>query len=568
LKKEQSKLLAGRYLLEERIGKGANAVVIRAMDTLLKIPVAIKVLRDLSAQHQRLNEELKINLRSEAIAALRLSHPQIVRIHNYERAEGREFLVMEYVEGENAKQRQERFPRRSLPVKEVLQIGLRCLEALIYAHSLKIIHYDIKPSNILISDSFEIKLCDFGLAQLSTTPWIDGVTAGTLGFMSPERMQGKRGGACSDLFSLAATLYALAMGRSPYGKKPEVIYQALSAGHPPAQGELPSSVYEFLLHSLALRPEDRFQSSQEMYDTLSRAAREGSSLSWAPWIQAPSSISSSNDISQEETLSPEESLNLGQEELLSSSGWSWLEKSQSSGRLSPRLRSASGSLFSQAPALSAQRSPKKRASSEGMQLIPQMEFQSIYSQQNVQIEAFWMDIQLVSNREYSDFLKATESLSPMDWKGQEPPSGLEDHPVVEISQEEARAYARWVGKRLPSSLEWEAACRGASGRRFPWGDEWEPERCHCRESGARSSSPIGSYPQGASQEGCLDLLGNVWEWSERVTEDRPQDEEQVWVFGGSYRHPCKDRRGVARNAVSSNNAYCYLGFRCAMNYSH
>ncbi len=586
---QSNDLIAGRYRLENRIGRGANAVVIRAMDTLLQIPVALKVLRQLSLKHKGLSEELKVNLRSEAIASMRLSHPHIIRVHTYEADRGQEFLVMEYVDGENARQRQRRFPQQRLPVREVAQLGLKCLKALSYAHGLGVIHHDIKPSNILISNSAEIKLCDFGLARHSTSPWVKGVVAGTPGFISPERMQGESGDMRSDLYSLSATLYNLGNGHSPYGKKPQEVQRALLSGRPPEQGAFPDVLYAVLLRGLSLRPTERFQSAEEMRKAL-HDAYESFQRESKPSQEALSQLSIPPPRSNH-TEESEESLNISVSDLVGSSSWSWLEKRAEEESLScsskeplqlsskeplqsppspaPRQYALSdGRLNTPSPPHYPRPAPNRGWTSEEMRLIPPMRFYSLYNRRSIRTQAFFLSAQLVSNREYSDFIKATEGSPPSYWLGREPPPGFEKHPVVEINLEEARAYARWTGGRLPNSEEWEAACRGLEGRRFPWGNTWDSARCHCRESGARGIAPIGSYPQGASQEGCLDLLGNVWEWSELVPEDLPSAEGQVWSFGGSYRHDCKDSRGVVRKPVLEKKAYGYLGFRCAMSLPH
>jgi formylglycine-generating enzyme required for sulfatase activity len=168
----------------------------------------------------------------------------------------------------------------------------------------------------------------------------------------------------------------------------------------------------------------------------------------------------------------------------------------------------------------------------------------------------------VTNAEYKAFIKETGELPPAHWLGNEPPADALDAPVVGVSIGDARRYAAWCGMRLPTTAEWEAAVRLPDGRQFPWGNEWKSEYCHCKENGASEPGPVGQYPLGASHFGCLDLLGNVWEWTEHHEGMKPPETGYYWVMGGSFRHPCEKNGKIARTDVSENGAYPYLGFRC------
>ena len=155
----------------------------------------------------------------------------------------------------------------------------------------------------------------------------------------------------------------------------------------------------------------------------------------------------------------------------------------------------------------------------------------------VSLEGYWMGRTEVTNAHYLRFMQATGHPAPGRWEEGRIPEGLEQFPVVYIYAEDAVAYCEWAGGRLPSELEWEKAARGTEGRIFPWGEEWDNTRCRnfelisgvSYETTAESLeafdawtdahnlrqeglAPVGSYPQGASPYGCLDMAGNVWEW--------------------------------------------------------
>jgi len=135
----------------------------------------------------------------------------------------------------------------------------------------------------------------------------------------------------------------------------------------------------------------------------------------------------------------------------------------------------------------------------------------------------------LTNAQYAAFVEATDHRQPGQWKDRKPPSGQEDHPVVYVSWHDAVAYCRWLAEvtgrpyRLHSEAEWEKGARGTDGRLWPWGDQWDVERCNSEESGKGGTTPVGAYPQGASPYGLLDMAGNVWEWTRSVVKSYPYD---------------------------------------------
>jgi formylglycine-generating enzyme required for sulfatase activity len=135
----------------------------------------------------------------------------------------------------------------------------------------------------------------------------------------------------------------------------------------------------------------------------------------------------------------------------------------------------------------------------------------------VYLDAYYIDRHPVTNAEYKKFVEATGYRAPEHWKNGQIPKGKENHPVNYVSWDDANAYAKWVGKRLPTEAEWEKAARGTDKRKYPWGDEYDYNKCNNADGavifwGDRTSR-VGKYsPHGDSPYGLWDMAGNVEEW--------------------------------------------------------
>jgi serine/threonine protein kinase len=210
------------YKIEQCIGQGGMGVVYRATDTRLGRVVAIKVIAAASAG----DRDRRDRFLREARAASALNHPNIVTIHEVDHANGIDFLVMELVAGRPLN---EIIPESGLPLERAIGLAEQIADALVIAHAAGIVHRDVKPANIVISDSGQAKMLDFGLAKLlaprdpaadtmTAAPMTElGVVVGTIAYMSPEQAQGLPISDRSDIFSFGAVLYEMLAGRRPFG---------------------------------------------------------------------------------------------------------------------------------------------------------------------------------------------------------------------------------------------------------------------------------------------------------------------------------------------------------------
>jgi formylglycine-generating enzyme required for sulfatase activity len=205
----------------------------------------------------------------------------------------------------------------------------------------------------------------------------------------------------------------------------------------------------------------------------------------------------------------------------------------------------------------------------------------------VVVADFYLDRWPVTNAEYKKFVDATGRPAPnyeVSWCDTQPynwnpytrmyPQGKADHPVVLVTWADAMAYAAWAGKRLPTEAEWERAARGLNGRRYAWGEAFAAECCNCKEAGLMGTSPVGYFsPAGDTPEGVIDLVGNVWEWTNSLFYPFPYDPNDgresrqaegfrvlrgaSWVNDGSVAN-CLSRLD------GDFQFYNNVGFRCAI----
>jgi serine/threonine-protein kinase len=273
----------GKYQIETQIGRGGMGAVYRARDPLLKRLVALKVI----SENVDMSDELRARFFREAQACAQLSHPNIITIYDLGEEEGRLFIVMEYLEGEELKQIITR--RRDLPLETKLALMMQICDGLAYAHEKGIVHRDIKPGNVFVLTSGTAKVLDFGVARLvSATDDLTraGLLMGTLRYMPPEQAQG-RVDQRSDMFSAGVVFYELMTHRTPLtADDPMAILGELHSTVAPSvfrpDPAIPEDLGAVLERALRKNPDERFRDMTEMRDALAvvraRLAEEATAL--------------------------------------------------------------------------------------------------------------------------------------------------------------------------------------------------------------------------------------------------------------------------------------------------
>ncbi len=265
-------VIAERYELESLVEHGGMSSVYRGYDRMLERNVALKVLHP----QFRDDSEYVERFRREARAVAQLSHPHIVTVIDRGVSDGHQYIVFEFVAGENLKQAIER--TGPLPERRVVELGIQVADALAFAHAHGIVHRDVKPQNILIDGSGEAKVTDFGIARtLDVERGVTqtGTVLGTSNYLSPEQAEGSPVTPASDVYSLGVVLYELLTGDVPFrGDNLVVVAMKHVTEEAPDVAELRPDVSPRLAqavrHALEKRPELRFPSMDAFATELRR----------------------------------------------------------------------------------------------------------------------------------------------------------------------------------------------------------------------------------------------------------------------------------------------------------
>lgn len=296
----------GHYRIGEKLGKGGFGAVWAATDLRLERQVALKLLTQRVAQHAA----SRTLLEAEARAVAALTHPGIVTLHALEEMDGHLFLVMERVKGRVFA---DLIRDGALPLGQVLNLGLQACEALAEAHRLGIIHRDLNPRNLMLTEEGRVKILDFGLAlrraartrrteDPTTLPDRSPGLTGTLPYMSPEQLEGRLLDTRTDLFSLGVVLYELAAGRRPFqGKTLQELSDAILTRDCPWPDHFPPGFCSLLRRCLEKDPLRRFQRCQELHVALEGLRRaDGQGHSGSPAL----AVLPFRDLSLEQDESP------------------------------------------------------------------------------------------------------------------------------------------------------------------------------------------------------------------------------------------------------------------------
>lgn len=264
--------IGGRYRLDRRLGAGGMSTVFLAIDTVLERQVAVKLL----AEHLADDEVFVMRFRHEALAAARLQHPNIVQVFDSgeDDSSHRHYIVMEFVDGPSCSDLLREHGQ--LGIEDTVRIIVEACHGLDYAHRAGVVHRDVKPGNLLISnETGAVKLADFGIAKAAEQTRVTqvGSVLGTAAYLSPEQAQGKEAGPASDIYSLGVCAYQLLTGRLPYEytSLTELAMKQQNEGFEPVRQyrrEVPDELDRAIQLTLSRDPEARYGSALELAEAL------------------------------------------------------------------------------------------------------------------------------------------------------------------------------------------------------------------------------------------------------------------------------------------------------------
>jgi len=548
----------GKYELQEFLG-GGMARVYRALDTVIGRTVAVKILTEEGCA----NDEIKSRFLQEARLAGNIAHDNIISIYDFgEDAEGRPFMVMEFLKGEDLRHAIKNGSTGD--IRNKLRIALDIARALEHIHAQNIIHRDIKPDNVHVTTAGAIKLMDFGISKAQdSTRTTTGVVMGTPYYMAPEQVLGRNITPQVDVYSFGVLLFELMTGTRPIaGDTVErIFYQILQEPlniEPMRQAGISDPIIDLVTRCTEKDPAKRPQGFGEVCARIRSIIHDWEAPT-RPLKSAP----------QPAPTPPARK--------------PWLIPAA----VAAMVVVLAGVYFAvratRAPAVVTVAPPKTEAPPKvelkpaidtptgKMMLVAAGPFLFGKDKQSVTLPDFYVDETEVTNQAYAEFCKDKNRPMPAEAAKERPMD-----PIVGVAFLDAQEFAKWAGKRLPTTQEWEKAARGTDGRLYPWGNEpGSPPPANV--SNKNGVMQVGSDPDGASPYGAVNMVGNVWEWVDEIGTPTPNGisnlarvmvpaptAAELWkvIRGGSYAEPLADSYMWETAAVPARRHAGNIGFRC------
>ena len=539
----------GKYELLEFLGGGMSHVY-RARDTVIGRIVAIKVLTEQGCA----NEETKARFLQEARMAGNIEHENVINIYDFgEDDEKHPYMVMEFLRGEDL--------RHAIQLEHLgdlqnrLRIALQIGRALGYIHSQKTVHRDIKPENIQITPAGLVKLMDFGIAKsdgFSMTR--TGYVMGTPYYMAPEQVLGKNIGEGVDIYSFG------------------VLFFELLCGQKAVSGDTVERLFYCILNEpIDLEPLKRINVPAEVCDLIARCTAKDRMHRPQTFEVITAEIEGFLVPVETQQSAPEPA------EPEPPAGKPWVIIA-----IAVVLAAALGILVltlvnkgRHKPEVAvADTTPKDIITTPTgkMVLVPAGPFKFGKDLQSVTLPAYYIDQTEVRNRDYQSFSQATGHALPEGF-----PAAMPEYPVVNVTIDDARQYAKWAAKRLPTSQEWEKAARGVDGLPFPWGLENDAAHANVEDNKLlrkHEVMPVRSFDTGSSPFNALQMVGNVWEFVEGpVTPEPaviakfknpppPPGEPWYQLRGESFQEPLSPAVMFDGSTVPASYKDSATGFRC------
>ncbi len=541
--------------------------VYQAVDTVIGRKVAVKLLTDQGC----LDEETKARFLSEAQISGNIVHDNIIRIHDYGEIDGRPYIVMEFLTGNDLRGVIDKSLAPDL--KSQVNLALQGARALQYVHKQGILHRDIKPDNLHVDESGRVRLMDFGIAKsqaVNLNLTREGFALGTPYYMAPEQVLGKPMTPAADVYAFGIMMYELMTGVRPVmGDTVErlfylILHQALDPEPLRAKG-VPAELIGLIERTTAKKPEERVQSFDAIVTELENALRrlEGGTVASplpgpAPFHNAPTVASPTTPGKPAPSQKMPMLAAVGTGVLVLAIAAYLAMKPSPEPAPDPVLKKD----VPEGPAARIQDAYGE------MILLPEGSFLYGLQSEVRRTPAFYIDKREVSAGDYNKFAAAS---------GKTALDGAAELPAANVNFEEAAGYCTWAGKHIPTGEEWERAARGSTGRAYPWGNEPDASKGNFKgnPNSAGKAMPVDSMPESATPEGLLHVAGNVWEWTRdpqtpsaevlRAFQSLKVGQNDSWmaIRGGGFDFDIRAAAGYEKNTVPAALKSLSVGFRCA-----
>jgi len=612
----------GRYRILGELGSGGMGVVFRAHDPVLGREVAIKTLKLSNFSDPSERDALRDRLAREARAAAALSHSGIVAIHDVVQQGDLISLVMERIEGQTVAHLLSAGPP---DIPTALRIIRETAAALDYAHRKGIVHRDIKPANLMLDEASTVKVADFGIAKITSsqtrTESNAGFIVGTAGYMAPEQLRGAPVDGHTDQFSLAVVAYEMLARRRPF-----VADSMIALTHQVVFEEAPTlstvrpgfgpSVDAVFQRALSKSPLSRYPTCSDFAADLESKvnaavnqatvfypvkSRKSSRFWWAAALVAILAVAGAAAIytlRRKPEAPPIAIKQVPVEQPVTVAKAPPVDppRSEAPTPLPAKVPAATLSAVVKAGTVRVNKKDGQKyvwipPGSFTMGCVPNDAECGAFAKPAHHViitKGFWMAQTAATVAAYKAFAEATHRDMPKAPKFN-PNWTLNDHPIVEVSWDDAVAYGAWAGGRLPTEAEWEYAARGgASETIFPWGNDASHDLANfgqgtsgTDEQGAiegkdqwMNTSPVASFPPNGFN--LYDVAGNVSQWcadwySQSYYKKSPENDPQGpdngtlrVVRGGSWKSPARFMRTSFRGARAPAERGLTSGFRCVL----